>query len=103
MIPLLEAQISALRQASELLRQQLDDIREDRDHWRTISNRVTLPAPAANQSGDGGLFSREEPATANSEFILNSPPLANELTALANCILNSPIPSARRPWWRLAG
>jgi excisionase family DNA binding protein len=44
--PLLEAQINALRQVSELLRQQLDDTREDRDRWRAQAERLALPAPA---------------------------------------------------------
>ena len=53
MLPRSEAQINALRQVSELLRQQLDDtrkdredLREDRDRWRAQAERLALPALA---------------------------------------------------------
>jgi hypothetical protein len=42
----LEAQISGLRQVAELLRQQVDDLREDRERWRLQAERLAvLPAP----------------------------------------------------------
>jgi hypothetical protein len=43
----LTGQIEALRQVSELLRRQLDDVRADRDEWRTMAQATTrlLPAP----------------------------------------------------------
>jgi excisionase family DNA binding protein len=40
----LEAQIAGLR-VSELLRRQLDDVREDRDRWRGQAERLALTAP----------------------------------------------------------
>jgi hypothetical protein len=43
---LFEAQIAALRETSELLRRQLDDVRDDREHWRTMaeaSQRLLAP------------------------------------------------------------
>ena len=36
-----EAQIAALRDTAELLRAQLDDVRQDRDHWRDQAQAVT--------------------------------------------------------------
>ena len=58
--PLLEAQIAALRQVAELLRDQLDDIKQeredlkkDRDGWREQASRLVLPAsesPPARKS-----------------------------------------------------
>jgi excisionase family DNA binding protein len=44
----LEAQIAGLRETADLLRRQLDDVREDRDHWRTAAQATQrlLEAPA---------------------------------------------------------
>ncbi len=36
-----ETQIAALRDTAELLRAQLDDVRNDRDHWRDQAQAVT--------------------------------------------------------------
>jgi excisionase family DNA binding protein len=41
----LEAQIAGLREIGELLRRQLDDVREDRDRWRSQAERLALPGP----------------------------------------------------------
>jgi excisionase family DNA binding protein len=41
----LEGQISGLREVGELLRRQLDDVREDRDRWRSQAERLALAAP----------------------------------------------------------
>lgn len=41
----LEAQIAGLRDVGELLRRQLDDVREDRDRWRGQAERLALAAP----------------------------------------------------------
>ena len=41
----LEAQIAGLREVSELLRRQLDDVRDDRDRWRSQAERLALAAP----------------------------------------------------------
>ena len=41
----LEAQIAGLREVGELLRRQLDDVREDRDRWRGQAERLALAAP----------------------------------------------------------
>ena len=38
----LEAQIAGLREVGELLRRQLDDVREDRDRWRRQAERLAL-------------------------------------------------------------
>ena len=47
--PAIEAQIVALRDAAELLRTQLDDVRKDRDHWRdqaqAVTRQLALAAP----------------------------------------------------------
>lgn len=40
-----EAQIAGLREVGELLRRQLDDVREDRDRWRSQAERLALAAP----------------------------------------------------------
>ena len=45
-IPILEAQIAALRAVSELLRAQLTDTREECDRWRQEAERLALPPPA---------------------------------------------------------
>jgi excisionase family DNA binding protein len=43
----LEGQIAGLREVGELLRRQLDDVREDRDRWRLQAERLALiGAPA---------------------------------------------------------
>ncbi len=39
--PAYEAQIAALRDTAELLRAQLEDVRNDRDHWRDQAQAVT--------------------------------------------------------------
>ena len=41
----LEAQIAGLREVGELLRRQLDDVREDRDRWRGQAERLALTRP----------------------------------------------------------
>jgi excisionase family DNA binding protein len=43
----LEAQIAGLRETAELLRRQLDDVRADRDEWRSMAQATTrlLPKP----------------------------------------------------------
>lgn len=41
----LEAQIAGLREVGELLRRQLDDVRDDRDRWRSQAERLALAAP----------------------------------------------------------
>ena len=41
--PVLEAQINALREVVELLRQQLDDVKEDRDEWRGQAHGPASP------------------------------------------------------------
>jgi hypothetical protein len=53
----LEAQIAALRDVSELLRQQLDDVRNDRDHWRAQAEALPrlLAPPAANNAAPSDL------------------------------------------------
>ena len=42
-IPILEAQIAALRAVSELLRAQLTDTRKECDRWRQNAERLALP------------------------------------------------------------
>jgi hypothetical protein len=42
----LEAQIAGLREVGELLRRQLDDVREDRDRWRRQAERLISPPPS---------------------------------------------------------
>jgi hypothetical protein len=46
----LEAQIAGLRQVGELLRRQLDDVREDRDRWRGQAERLVLKSPPPSRS-----------------------------------------------------
>jgi hypothetical protein len=46
----LEAQIAALREVGELLRRQLDDVREDRDRWRGQAERLALIIPPPSRS-----------------------------------------------------
>lgn len=41
----LEAEITALKGVSDLLRSQLNDVRTDRDAWREQAARLALPAP----------------------------------------------------------
>jgi hypothetical protein len=43
----LEAQVIGLRETADLLRRQLDDVRADRDEWRSMAQATTrlLPAP----------------------------------------------------------
>lgn len=41
----LEAEIRGLRDVAELLRAQLSETRTDRDHWREVASRLTLPKP----------------------------------------------------------
>jgi hypothetical protein len=43
-------QIAGLKEVGELLRQQLDDIRTDRDSWRSQAERLVLPAPVSSVS-----------------------------------------------------
>jgi hypothetical protein len=49
--PALEAQIAGLREVAELLRQQLDDVRADRDAWRdqAQAGQRLLAAPERTQ------------------------------------------------------
>jgi hypothetical protein len=42
----LDAQIAGLREVGELLRRQLDDVREDRDRWRRQAERLISPPPS---------------------------------------------------------
>lgn len=56
----LEAQITGLREVGELLRRQLDDVKEDRDRWRGQAERLALGPPqrdseAAVVAQDRGL------------------------------------------------
>ena len=44
-IPILEAQIAALRAVSELLRAQLTDTRKECDRWRRKAELLALPPP----------------------------------------------------------
>ena len=46
----LEAQIARLRKVGELLRRQLDDMREDRDRWRRQAERLALTSPPPSRS-----------------------------------------------------
>src|SRR6476661_8904921 len=46
----LEAQIAGLREVGELLRRQLDDVREDRDRWRDQAERLALTSPPPSRS-----------------------------------------------------
>ena len=46
----LEAQIAGLREVGELLRRQLDDVREDRDRWRRQAERLALTRPPPSRS-----------------------------------------------------
>jgi hypothetical protein len=47
----LEAQIAALRELAEVLRRQLDDVRDDRDHWRGMAeDHQRLLAPPERRS-----------------------------------------------------
>jgi hypothetical protein len=46
----LEVQIAGLKEVGELLRRQLDDIRTDRDCWRSQAERLVLPAPVSSVS-----------------------------------------------------
>ena len=46
----LEAQIAGLREVGELLRRQLDDVREDRDRWRGQAERLALTIPPPSRS-----------------------------------------------------
>jgi excisionase family DNA binding protein len=41
----LEAEIAATALVSELLRRQLDETRQDRDHWRGQAQRLVAPLP----------------------------------------------------------
>ena len=47
MVAKLEAEITALKGVSDLLRSQLVDVRTDRDAWREQAARLALPAPEA--------------------------------------------------------
>ena len=44
--PNTESQIAALREVADLLRAQLMDVKEDRDHWRQQATRLVLAPPA---------------------------------------------------------
>lgn len=44
------AQIAGLREVADLLRRQLDDVREDRDRWRGQAERLALTGPAPSRS-----------------------------------------------------
>jgi hypothetical protein len=44
----LEAQIAGLREVGELLRRQLDDVREDRDRWRRQAERLHHRGPGGD-------------------------------------------------------
>ena len=55
-VPALEAQISALKEASSLLKEQLEDTRKDRDAWRTqaeSSQRLVDARPVGAACLDG--------------------------------------------------
>lgn len=52
----LEAEISGLKSMADLLRAQLDDTRQDRDHWRDQAQAVTRQL--ADLRPRGGLFAR---------------------------------------------
>ena len=54
----LEAELSASAQVSDLLRQQLDETRRDRDHWRGQATRLVLPAPASAVPAAGNANSQ---------------------------------------------
>ena len=41
-----EAQIAGLKQVADLLREQLDDMKGQRDRWQQQAERLALPAPA---------------------------------------------------------
>jgi hypothetical protein len=45
----LETEIAGLRQVSELLRRELDDVRQDRDRWRTQAERLALTDATARR------------------------------------------------------
>jgi hypothetical protein len=47
-------QIAGLKEVGELLRRQLDDIRTDRDCWRSQAERLVLPAQYHRYPGRGG-------------------------------------------------
>ena len=47
-----EAEINGLRQIGELLRRELDDVREDRDRWRGQAERLALGPPNAYSERD---------------------------------------------------
>jgi hypothetical protein len=46
----LSAQIGALRDTADLLRAQLDDMRQDRDHWRTQAEATQRPGRRDGQT-----------------------------------------------------
>jgi excisionase family DNA binding protein len=46
----LEAEIAASALVSELLRRQLDETRQDRDHWRGQAQRLVAPLPPPRPS-----------------------------------------------------
>jgi excisionase family DNA binding protein len=46
----LEAEIAATALVSELLRRQLDETRQDRDHWRGQAQRLVAPLPPPSHS-----------------------------------------------------
>jgi excisionase family DNA binding protein len=46
----LEAEIAASALVSELLRRQLDETRQDRDHWRGQAQRLVAPLPPPSPS-----------------------------------------------------
>jgi excisionase family DNA binding protein len=52
----LEAEIMGLKTTAELLKAQLDDTRQDRDHWRDQAQAVTRQLADARPRG--GLFAR---------------------------------------------
>jgi hypothetical protein len=47
--PVLEAQIAGLKEVADLLRAQLEDVREDRDRWREQAAVVARQLPDQRQ------------------------------------------------------
>jgi hypothetical protein len=52
----LEAEMNGLRQIGELLRRELDDVREDRDRWRGQAERLALGPPNATPNATPRLL-----------------------------------------------
>ena len=55
--PVLKAEIEGLRAQLALMREQSDDLRKDRDHWRCQAEaRLLSDQPSAQRSGRRGIF-----------------------------------------------